>query len=130
MPTTTSGGSKRGFAAMDPAKQREIASKGGKASHGGGKAALRAHRASGTATVPLVMPSDGRYFVSVGASEANTSTIVPFSDPSSLPTTAGRTRRCLACLSTVRTTIRSRPTTTGSCACRVTKRTARTIRVR
>ena len=33
-------------------------------------------RASGTATVPLVMPSDGRYFVSVGASEANTSTIV------------------------------------------------------
>jgi general stress protein YciG len=38
MPTTTrSGGSKRGFAAMDPAKQREIASKGGKASHGGGR---------------------------------------------------------------------------------------------
>ena len=33
-------------------------------------------RASGSATVPLVMPSDGRYFVSVGASEANTSTIV------------------------------------------------------
>jgi general stress protein YciG len=31
------GGSKRGFAAMDPAKQREIASKGGKASHGGGR---------------------------------------------------------------------------------------------
>jgi len=28
---------KRGFAAMDPAKQREIASKGGKASHGGGR---------------------------------------------------------------------------------------------
>jgi len=27
---------KRGFAAMDPAKQREIASKGGKASRGGG----------------------------------------------------------------------------------------------
>lgn len=37
MPTTKSGGSKRGFAAMDPAKQREIASKGGKASHGGGR---------------------------------------------------------------------------------------------
>jgi hypothetical protein len=37
MPTTRSGGSKRGFAAMDPAKQREIASKGGKASHGGGR---------------------------------------------------------------------------------------------
>jgi len=35
--STKSGGSKRGFAAMDPAKQREIASKGGKASHGGGR---------------------------------------------------------------------------------------------
>jgi general stress protein YciG len=33
----TTGGSKRGFAAMDPQKQREIASKGGKASHGGGR---------------------------------------------------------------------------------------------
>ena len=39
MPTNRSGGSKRGFAAMDPAKQREIASKGGKASHGGGRKA-------------------------------------------------------------------------------------------
>jgi len=39
MPTTKHGGSKRGFAAMDPAKQREIASKGGKASHGGGRKA-------------------------------------------------------------------------------------------
>jgi general stress protein YciG len=39
MATTTTGGSKRGFAAMDPAKQREIASKGGKASHGGGRKA-------------------------------------------------------------------------------------------
>jgi general stress protein YciG len=37
MPTNRSGGSKRGFAAMDPEKQREIASKGGKASHGGGR---------------------------------------------------------------------------------------------
>ena len=37
MPTNRSGGSKRGFAAMDPAKQREIVSKGGKASHGGGR---------------------------------------------------------------------------------------------
>jgi general stress protein YciG len=37
MPTRKSGASKRGFAAMDPAKQREIASKGGKASHGGGR---------------------------------------------------------------------------------------------
>ena len=33
----SSGGSKRGFAAMSPEKQREIASKGGKASHGGGR---------------------------------------------------------------------------------------------
>ena len=39
MPTSTSGASKRGFAAMDPAKQREIASKGGKSSHGGGRKA-------------------------------------------------------------------------------------------
>jgi len=37
MAATKSGGSRRGFAAMDPAKQREIASKGGKASHGGGR---------------------------------------------------------------------------------------------
>ncbi len=28
---------KRGFAAMDPKKQRQIASKGGRASHGGGR---------------------------------------------------------------------------------------------
>jgi len=34
---TKSGGSKRGFAAMDPQKQREIAAKGGRASHGGGR---------------------------------------------------------------------------------------------
>jgi hypothetical protein len=33
-------------------------------------------RATGSATVPLAMPNDGRYFVSVGASEANPSTIV------------------------------------------------------
>ncbi len=31
----STGSSKRGFAAMDKDKQREIASKGGKASHGG-----------------------------------------------------------------------------------------------
>jgi general stress protein YciG len=37
MTTGRSRGSKRGFAAMDPARQREIASKGGKASHGGGR---------------------------------------------------------------------------------------------
>lgn len=35
--SNASGGSKRGFAAMSPEKQREIASKGGKASHGGGR---------------------------------------------------------------------------------------------
>jgi hypothetical protein len=33
-------------------------------------------RASSTANVPLVMPSDGRYYVSVGASVANAETIV------------------------------------------------------
>ena len=33
-------------------------------------------RASSTANVPLVMPTDGRYFVSVGASAANPQTIV------------------------------------------------------
>ena len=38
----SSGGSKRGFAAMSPEKQREIASKGGKASHGGGRPSGRA----------------------------------------------------------------------------------------
>jgi general stress protein YciG len=43
MPTMKSGTSKRGFAAMDPAKQREIASKGGKASHGGGRKAASGH---------------------------------------------------------------------------------------
>lgn len=39
MPHTRSGssGAKRGFAAMSAEKQREIASKGGKASHGGGR---------------------------------------------------------------------------------------------
>ena len=38
------GAAKRGFAAMDPAKQREIASKGGKASHGGGRKPASASR--------------------------------------------------------------------------------------
>jgi general stress protein YciG len=38
MPQGKGGGSsKRGFAAMSKEKQREIASKGGKASHGGGR---------------------------------------------------------------------------------------------
>ena len=36
------GKSKRGFAAMSDEKQREIASMGGKASHGGGRKAGRA----------------------------------------------------------------------------------------
>ena len=38
---SASGGAKRGFAAMSPEKQREIASKGGKASHGGGRKSSR-----------------------------------------------------------------------------------------
>jgi general stress protein YciG len=42
MPNTKSGGAKRGFAAMSSEKQREIASKGGKASHGGGRKPSRA----------------------------------------------------------------------------------------
>lgn len=41
---TGSGGAKRGFAAMSAENQREIASKGGKASRGGGRP-----RASATA---------------------------------------------------------------------------------
>jgi hypothetical protein len=40
MQTTRTTTAKRGFAAMDPAKQREIASKGGKSSHGGGRKPL------------------------------------------------------------------------------------------
>ena len=39
---TAGGGSKRGFAAMSPEKLREIASKGGKASRGGGRKARSA----------------------------------------------------------------------------------------
>ena len=46
MAPTKSGVSKRGFAAMDPAKQREIASKGGRASHGGGRKPASAARRS------------------------------------------------------------------------------------
>ena len=38
---SASSGAKRGFAAMSPEKQREIASKGGKASHGGGRKSTR-----------------------------------------------------------------------------------------
>ena len=38
---SSSGGSKRGFAAMSAEKQREIASMGGKASHGGGRPSTR-----------------------------------------------------------------------------------------
>ena len=36
-PTEPAGKSLRGFAAMSKEKQREIASKGGKSSHGGGR---------------------------------------------------------------------------------------------
>jgi len=37
MAPTNTGRAKRGFAAMSPEKQREIAAKGGRASHGGGR---------------------------------------------------------------------------------------------
>ena len=37
MPNKRRGKAKRGFAAMDKATQREIAAKGGRASHGGGR---------------------------------------------------------------------------------------------
>ena len=47
MAGTKSGGAKRGFAAMDPAKQREIASKGGRASHGGGRQPAEVSRVTG-----------------------------------------------------------------------------------
>lgn len=36
--------SKRGFAAMDKDKQRQIARKGGEASHGGGRKSSRGNR--------------------------------------------------------------------------------------
>ena len=39
MPNIGSSSSKRGFAAMSTEKQREIAKKGGEASHGGGRSA-------------------------------------------------------------------------------------------
>ena len=42
MASTSGGKSKRGFAAMSAEKQREIASKGGKASHGGGRKSSKA----------------------------------------------------------------------------------------
>jgi hypothetical protein len=37
MPKSGSGSEKRGFAGMSKEKQREIAKKGGEASHGGGR---------------------------------------------------------------------------------------------
>jgi len=46
MPNSGSG-SKRGFAAMSKEKQREIASKGGKANHGGGRSSGRGGSSSG-----------------------------------------------------------------------------------
>lgn len=45
MPKGKTGSSKRGFAAMDEKKQREIASKGGKASGGGGESGGSGNRA-------------------------------------------------------------------------------------
>ncbi|HET9811668.1 MAG TPA: KGG domain-containing protein [Sphingomicrobium sp.] len=51
MANMKSGGSKRGFAAMSPEKQREIAAKGGRASHGGGRRPASATaRATGRAS--------------------------------------------------------------------------------
>ena len=46
MASTTTGRAKRGFAAMSPDKQREIAAKGGRASHGGGRPAGSTNRSS------------------------------------------------------------------------------------
>lgn len=43
---TTKSSSKRGFAAMAPEKQREIAAKGGRASHGGGRPSRENSRSS------------------------------------------------------------------------------------
>jgi len=46
MAPTTTGRAKRGFAAMSPEKQREIAAKGGRASHGGGRPPGSSNRAA------------------------------------------------------------------------------------
>lgn len=46
MATGNNGRAKRGFAAMSPEKQREIAAKGGRASHGGGRRPGSPNRAS------------------------------------------------------------------------------------
>jgi uncharacterized protein len=43
----STGTSNRGFAAMDPEKQREIASKGGKASHGCGRSGTQSGSRTG-----------------------------------------------------------------------------------
>ena len=48
MANVKTGGSKRGFAAMNPEKQREIAAKGGRASHGGGRRPSGKSRTSST----------------------------------------------------------------------------------
>ena len=53
--------SKRGFAAMDPAKQREIASKGGKASHGGGRPSRRGREEPNTKKRRADSPSPGAF---------------------------------------------------------------------
>ena len=74
MAATKSGGSKRGFAAMDPAKQREIASKGGKASHGGGRRPNSPRNLRFKATVPRVGAERPRQVHDA----ANQRSIIPF----------------------------------------------------
>ena len=74
MPTTKSGGSKRGFAAMDPAKQREIASKGGRAAHEKGTAhewTTEEARSAGRKGGQVSRGGRGRLMVTEGGSAAS-----------------------------------------------------------
>ena len=48
MPKSGSGSEKRGFAGMSKEKQREIAKKGGEASHGGGRQSDSGGRGGGS----------------------------------------------------------------------------------
>ena len=48
MAPSNNGRAKRGFAAMSPEKQREIAAKGGRASHGGGRPRGSSNRMAAT----------------------------------------------------------------------------------
>ena len=48
MPNSGSSSSKRGFAAMSKEKQRDIAKKGGEASHGGGRSGGRGGSGGGS----------------------------------------------------------------------------------